>query len=551
MEDLFLGGGTAYSIFYLAIASVLGVYIGKISFGGIRIGIAGVLFSGLALGAFGVQIDGHVLHFIKEFGLVLFVYTIGIQVGPGFFKSLRSSGLRFNLIASYIVLSGAAIAAIFHYLFDIPTEVMVGVLSGAVTNTPGLGAAQATLVEAMGSEASKAAGIGYAVAYPFGIMGIILSAILIRMFFKIKVANEQAEFDNNNQSSGSTLEVVNLEIQNPNCAGNTVQKLIELNKGNVVISRVLKKGGEDAFPATPEVTLDHGDVILAVGSAEALDHLKMLTGAEAKVDLRQVGGRMATRKVLITSEKVTRGNLLALNLIGRYRANVTRIIRAGMQFSPTPSMSLQLGDIVTVVAPEQDMEMVLKELGDTPKALHHPNILPLFLGIALGLILGSVAVPLPGVPMPVKLGMAGGPLVVALILGRLGKMGPLSFYIHPGANLALREIGIVLFLGCVGLGSGKNFIPAITSADGLSWLLMGMAITFIPVFTGGLIGRLKGINYLSLSGLMAGSMTDPPALGYANSLANSSAQSIAYASVYPLTMLLRILTAQLFVLLLL
>jgi len=550
MTDLFLQPGTAYTLFWLSLASVLGIYLGKVSFFGVKIGIAGVLFSGLALGAFGVHVDPHVLHFIKEFGLVLFVFTIGIQVGPGFFRSLRSDGLTLNLLAAGLVLSGVAIATVHHFVFEIPVEAMVGILSGAVTNTPGLGAAQQALTENIGSAASKTAGAAYAVAYPFGIMGIIFSMILIRLIFRVDINQEKQEAEKKQSSANSQLTVRNLCIRNPRFFNKTIGLLIDACKEKVVISR-FKRAGEEVQTALPDMTLQEGDCLLGVGSERALDHLVLLAGDECTDDLRQLEGRMVTRKVLITKSRITNKTLGDINLTGRYRANLTRIIRSGVQFTPVGNINLHLGDIVTVVAPEDEIDLVVGELGNTPQDLHHPNMLLLFIGISLGLVLGSLAIPVPGLPTPVKLGMAGGPLVVALIFGRLGKVGNLNLYLHPGANLVLREMGILLFLGCVGLGSGKSFIPALTGENGLTWVLLGASITFFPVFLTGLVARIKKVNYLSIAGLLAGGMTDPPALGYANSLIEGQSQSVAYASVYPLTMLLRIMSAQLFVILLL
>jgi putative transport protein len=443
-----------------------------------------------------------VLHFIKEFGLVLFVFTVGIQVGPGFFRSLRSEGLLFNILAGCLVLGGVAIAAFHTYVFDIPTEVMVGLLSGAVTNTPGLGAAQQSLQEILGPQAAQSAGAAYAVAYPFGIMGIILAAIFIKFLFKISPDTEQEQFDQELQARTSQLQVKNICILNPNLANKSIQELIDACKDRIVISRILHSSPSSAapqnpnnepnwspinevLPAEPNHILQINDVLLAVGTQSALNHLVLLAGGEANIDLRQTAGRMASKKVLITCKAVTKQSLQDLNLVGRYRANLTRIIRSGVQFTPVPNMQLHLGDIVTVVAPEQDMEIVVNELGNTPKDLHHPNMLLLFIGISAGLLLGSIAIPIPGLPTPVKLGMAGGPLVVALIMGRLGKVGSLNMYLHPGANLVLREMGILLFLACVGLGSGKSFIPALLGENGLAWVLMGASITFIPVFTVG------------------------------------------------------------------
>lgn len=558
MSNLIFGSGAAYTLFYLSLAGILGTLIGKISFFGIKIGIAGVLFSGLLLGAIGIQLDPNVLHFVKELGLVFFVFTIGIQVGPGFFKSLKSEGLVLNLIGVYIVIAGVALAVLIGIWQDVPTDLMAGILSGAVTNTPGLGAAQQSLLENIGPHGATNATIGYTIAYPFGIMGIILAMLIIKKVYKVNVADEKEAFNHSQKSKVERLEVLNVQVRNKECAGKTIRDLVKALPKDIVISRIAdddntndKDNSSMVRTAKLEDVLQLGNIILAVGSKKSLDILSLITGGVAKHDLRKDFDnrniRIASRKVLITKKKATHRTLREFNLSGRYHANLTRIIRSGVEFIPYPNLSLHLGDIVTIVAPEHEIDLVVKDLGDVPTELHHPNILVIFFGIFFGMILGNIAIAIPGVPAPVKLGMAGGPLIVALIMGRVGKLGPIPFYLHPGANFVLREIGIVLFLACVGLGSGKHIIPTL-QGDGLKWALMGSAITFIPVITAGLFAKYKKINFLSISGLLSGSMTNPPSLGFANSLIDSPAQSIAYASVYPLTMILRIFTAQLFVL---
>ena len=550
--DLLHSPSAAQTILALSLTAFTGMLVGRLGVFGVRLGIAGVLFTGLLISALGIEPVHEVMQFTKEFGLILFVFAIGLEVGPGFFASLRADGLRHNVFAGVIVLGGVAVAVVEHFVFDIPVPAMVGILSGAVTNTPGLGAAQQVLSENAGdaaAAASVAAGMGYAVAYPFGIVGIILAIILIRVVYRISVPEEQKAYETDQSRGVTALQALNLCVTNRAAAGRKLSELTGLCGGPVVVSRLLR--GETLTIPQPDEALREGDVVLAVGGEQELDRLKLMLGAEAEVDLRARPSHLASRRVLITRQSATRRSLREFDLLGRYQASITRITRAGIEFTPMANATLNIGDLVRVVGNQETIDEVVKELGNSPSALNRPNLMPVFMGIFLGVLLGSVSLTLPGLPAPVKLGLAGGPLVVAILMGWKGKLGRENFYMNPGANLILREVGIVLFLACVGLSAGGSLVELLASGEGLRWFLCGAAITFVPLAVVGLFARLRGMNYLTLAGLIAGSMTDPPALGFANALAASPAQATAYAGVYPMTMLLRVLTAQLFVLVLL
>ncbi len=555
MHDLinaFVTPGVSQTLLALSLTALGGILLGKISFGNVRIGIAGALFFGLFIGALGLESNHEVLHFVKEFGLILFVFAIGMQVGPGFFSSLRQEGILLNLLA-LLVIAGNVVAAItVFYLMDFSLDAMVGVMSGAITNTPGLGAAQQVIAEQAKAGvqlSTETAGMAYAVAYPFGIIGVILAMVLIRILFKVSPEEEHKKFIESRRSAQKEPIARNVELRNQELSGRTYSSIIQLAGDTLVIPRRLRGGVLEAPLMDDRAQV--GDILLAVGSPEHVDRLKMIAGGEAGVDLRKMDeDKLISRKVMITRQKVTRKTLRELNLTGRHRATIVRIYRAGIVFTATPERYLHVGDMVTLVAPAANIQAVLDELGNAPESLNHPNLLPIFLGIFLGVLVGSISLTIPGVPAPVKLGLAGGPLVIALLMGWIGKVGPINFYQTPGANMILKELGILLFLACVGLGSGKNFIPSFVSGDGFYWLLGGLFITFPPVFLVGAIARLKGMNYLTLIGTLAGANTNPPALEYANSIYSSPAQAIGYAGVYPLTMLMRVMVAQLFVIML-
>ncbi len=549
LNELISGGSVAHAVFVLAAVAVLGLALGGIKVRGIGLGIAGVLFSGLALGHLGVEISPPVLEFAREFGLILFVYTIGVQVGPGFFASLRKRGLPLNLMATAIVLLGAGMALAVSRLGGVPMAAAVGLFSGATTNTPSLGAAQEAIRSLPGVSAEAAAlpGLGYAVAYPFGIVGIILSMVLIRAMFRVDLARETKDLLAEAGTAAPKLEHRNILVTNPNFEGRRLGELDLLNAPGFVVSRIGHDGG--VAVATAGQALRVGDTVLAVGTARKLDDLQLILGTVSELDLRREGSGLVMRRVVVTRKAILGKMLSELDFLARHEVRVTRLTRAEVELSATPTQRLQFGDMLVVVGREEEIESVAADLGNSVKQLNHTELIPIFLGIGLGVLVGSIPVAFPGVPAPVKLGLAGGPLIVAILLSRIGRIGPMVWAMPNNANFALREIGIVLFLACVGLHSGEKFLDTLVNGDGLWWMGMAMLITLVPLLVVGLFARIVlRTNYVSICGLLAGSMTDPPALAFANTVSGSDGPSISYATVYPLTMLLRVVCAQLLVL---
>jgi putative transport protein len=545
----------ALSTSLLALVAVLGLWLGNLRFYSVGLGIGGVLFGGIAVGHFvgyfGVQLDMHTLQFIQEFGLILFVYTIGIQVGPGFFASLRTSGLKLNLFAALLVLMGFLVAFVIHKLFAVPLPVILGTYSGAVTNTPSLGAGQQILNE-LGAQPAEMGvmGMGYAVAYPFGICGILLTMWLVRVIFKINIEREAQEFEQQSGHSKRNLQTINLAVRNPNLNGLMLQEIPSLEDGQVICSR-LKRGEALMVPhATTRIQLD--DLVHLVGEPEALKRVRLVIGEEVDTSLSTQGTDLRVVRVVVTNEQVLSKTIQELDLKLKYDVVVSRLNRAGIELVPGSHSSLQFGDILNLVGRAEAIEAVANVVGNAQQKLQQVQMLPVFIGIGLGVVLGSIPFYLPGFPAALKLGLAGGPLVVALILSRIGSIGPLYWFMPPSANLALRELGIVLFLSVVGLKAGGKFVETLVQGDGLLWMAFGVAITLIPLCSVGILARwLAGMNYLTLCGVLAGSMTDPPALAFANNLhPTSEASSLAYATIYPLVMFLRILSPQILAILL-
>ncbi|EOX0539972.1 putative transporter [Klebsiella aerogenes] len=540
----------ALTVSVLALVAVVGLWIGNVKIRGVGFGIGGVLFGGIIVGHFvdqaGITLSSPMLHFIQEFGLILFVYTIGIQVGPGFFASLRVSGLKLNLFAILIAVLGGLVTAILHKLFSIPLPVVLGIFSGAVTNTPALGAGQQILRDlGLPFDVVDPMGMSYAMAYPFGICGILLTMWLVRLFFRINVEKEAQQFDESSGNGHAHLHTINVRVENPNLNNMAIQDVPMLNSDKIICSRL--KRDELLMVPAPGTLIQHGDLLHLVGRPEDLHNAQLVIGKEVATSLSTRGTDLKVERVVVTNEKVLGKKIRDLHFKQRYDVVISRLNRAGVELVASSHASLQFGDILNLVGRPQAIDAVANELGNAQQKLQQVQMLPVFIGIGLGVLLGSIPLFIPGFPAALKLGLAGGPLIMALILGRIGSIGKLYWFMPPSANLALRELGIVLFLAVVGLKSGGNFVDTLLHGEGLSWIAYGIFITAIPLLTVGILARiLAKMNYLTLCGMLAGSMTDPPALAFANNLhATSGAAALSYATVYPLVMFLRIITPQL------
>ena len=540
----------ALTVSLLALVAVLGLWIGNWRIYGVGLGIGGVLFGGIIVGHFAqtyaLDLNGDMLHFIQEFGLILFVYTIGIQVGPGFFSSLRVSGLRLNGFAVLMVVLSGIVTALIHKLFAVPLPVILGVFSGAVTNTPALGAGQQILTD-LGSDPALVdkMGMGYAMAYPFGICGILLVMWLLRLIFRISVDAEARDFDAKNGLKHELLQTMNISVRNPNLAGMPIHSIPIINSDEIVCSRL--KRGEHLMVPLPDTVLELGDLIHLVGQKQDLENARLVIGDQVDTSLSTRGTALQVSRVVVTNEKVLGKKIRDLNLKQKYDVVISRLNRSGVELVASSNASLQFGDILNLVGRPESIDRVADIVGNAQQKLQQVQMLPVFIGIGLGVLLGSIPLFIPGFPAALKLGLAGGPLVVALILGRIGSIGKLYWFMPPSANLALRELGIVLFLSVVGLKSGGNFVDTLLHGDGLSWIGYGILITAIPLLTAGILARaMAKMNYLTICGMLAGSMTDPPALAFANGLhPTSGAAALSYATVYPLAMFLRIMSPQL------
>ena len=544
----------AITISLLALVAVIGLWIGHWKIKGVGLGIGGVLFGGIIVAHFtnqyGIALDSHTLHFIQEFGLILFVYTIGIQVGPGFFASLRKSGLKLNGLAILIVVLGSVSVVVLTKAIDVPLDIALGIYSGAITNTPSLGAGQQILTELGLSHATSTMGMAYAMAYPFGICGILLVMWLIRLFFKIKIDEEANRFNQESGYDKESLHTISVKVTNHNLDGLGLLEIPGFEEEDVVCSR-LKRGENVIVPkADTEIHLD--DVLHLVGDDHALRKMRLVIGEEVDMPVLSASGEIRAERVVVTNEKVLGKKIRTLNVHSKYGVVISRLNRAGVELVPSGDTSLQFGDVLHMVGRTDVLNQAISVIGNAQQKLLQVQMLPVFIGIGLGVLFGSIPFYIPGFPVALKLGLAGGPLVVALILARIGSIGKLYWFMPPSANLALREIGIVLFLAVVGLKSGGNFIDTLVNGSGLEWMGYGIFITFVPLMIVGVIARLYAkLNYLSICGLLAGSMTDPPALAFANEMKeDNGAASLSYATVYPLVMFLRIISPQLLAVLL-
>ena len=537
----------ARAILIIAAVAVTGLAIGGIRIRGMGFGAAGVLFTGLVFGNFGATIDHDIAHFAKEFGLILFVFTIGLQLGPGIVKLWKRYGLLLNGMAVAIVVQGLLLTLALTQLLALPSVTSAGLFSGATTNTPSLGAAAqaAALLDSNASPAmAESLTASYAVAYPGGILGIIASMLIIRRLFGVDVHAEVEQL-RAIEIKHEPLRRQSIVVDNEHLVGTPFREIAGVDETGVRISRVRRAGEEMVHPANEKIALQMGDLIQVVGTKDGIARFVPLIGRASEVDLMRAAGDATFRRISVTAAGVLDKTLQELSLDHFFNVTITRIHRAGVEVTPRGSSRLHYGDMVQVVGDQASLDEVTRYLGNSAKSLRETPFSPLFIGIALGVLLGMIPVTLPGVPFAVRLGLAGGPLVAAILLSLVGRIGKVVWYVPYSANLALRELGIILFLACAGLSGGPVFFETAFSAQGAQWMAAGLVVTMIPLLTTAVVTRLWWKqNYLTICGVIAGSMTDPPALAFANSQADSDACSTAYAAVYPLTMILRIVAAQ-------
>ncbi len=544
--NLFFLNSIAQSVLIVALTIALGLLLNRIKFGSVSLGVTWVLFVGILLSHFGLGIDERICHFVKEFGLILFVYSIGLQVGPGFFSSLKEEGLRLNLLAVTVILLGCLTCYVIHVVTGEELTTMVGVLSGAVTNTPGLGAAQQTMTDMNAADNGNLAS-AYAVAYPLGVVGIILSMLLVRAMFRIKLDKEEASSEDANAPHTMRVDV---RVTNRAVVGKTVADIMRIARSQFVVARMMCQDGKQKI-TSGDTVLHEGDILRVVMNSTDVELVQSLIGEVAEIDeklWKSPTSNLEKRRIVVTKTQLNGRRIGDLHIRENYNVTITRVVRAGIELVATYNLRLQMGDVVVIVGRKNDLDQVASTLGNSVQRLDHPNLLPIFIGIFLGVLLGSIPIMFPGVPQPVKLGLAGGPLIVAILVGRYGPRYKLVTFTTNSANMMIREIGISLFLAAVGLGAGENFVEAILSG-GYWWILYGVIITMLPLLIVGVIARkVCKFDYFSILGLLSGAMTDPPALAYANTVSPNDHASVAYASVYPLTMFLRIFTAQILIL---
>lgn len=551
--DLLSPGNESLSTSILLYSFVIfaGIYLGKIKIFGVSLGVTFVLFVGILMGHFGYVVNTDTLHFLREFGLILFIFSIGMQVGPGFFSSFKEGGMRLNLLALTGVCLNVVIAVALFYIQgghggETSISQMVGVMSGAVTNTPGLGAAQQTVlqVNSQAYDISQEMSMGYAAAYPLGVVGIILVMILIKKFFRINIDNEAKEVEKEQNDSHLAPHIITVRVTNELIDGLNMRKLHTVITCNYVISRIERPDGKLIIP-TSDDEVHLGDLVLVVCSVQDEEIFVRFIGPLVEKKWEMENGPVISRRVLITKTEYNGVRLGSLRIPMGYKLNVTRVNRAGVDLLASASLRLQLGDRLTVVGKQSDITRFADRVGNSMKRLNEPNLFTMFVGIFLGIICGMIPFAIPGMSVPMKLGLAGGPLVVAILISAFGPKFHLVTYTNSAANLLLREIGICLFLASVGISAGKDFASVVFNTTGAMWVLYGFIITVVPLLVVGIIARAKyKVNYFSIMGLLSGGYTDPPALAYANKVANNDLPAVAYSTVYPLTMFMRVIMAQ-------
>ncbi len=549
-NDLITGTSIAHSVLVLSGVTALGVLLSRIKICGVSLGVTWILFVGIVAGHFGLTVEHNILHFIKEFGLILFVYSVGLQVGPGFFSSFKKGGLTLNAVAVMIVLMGVIIAYIIHLVTGTSLVTMVGVLCGAVTNTPGLGAAQQTYLEATGA-AEPSIAMGYAVAYPLGVVGIVMSIVVIKGLFRMNMDKELEKATGASEDTTKMATKYSVGIKNAAIFGKTIAELHSFIDKDFVVSRLCRENGKVEIPAS-DTKLYEGDKLRVISVDANKDSIVAFFGELLDMssdEWHEMDSQMATRKIVVTKHKVNGKTLGELKVRSVFGVNVTRVNRAGVDLVAAPDLELQIGDRVLAVGDEQKLESFAKMLGNSAKQLREPNLLAIFLGIAVGVIFGSIPFMLPGMPQPVKMGLAGGPLIIAILISRFGYKFNIVTYTTLSANMMLREVGISLFLAAVGISSGEGFIDTVVNKGGFAWIGYGVIITLVPMLAGAAIGRFVfKFNYFQLMGLISGSGTNPSGLAYSNSVSPINQQAVSYATVYPLVMFLRVLTPQILIL---
>ncbi len=561
MLNLLTQRDTAGAIFILAIAIASGLYLAKFKVKGISLGTTWILFMGILLGHLGLRINPMVLSFIKDFGLILFVFAIGLQVGPGFFHSFRKDGLPMNLLSLGLVLLAVITAYVIHLVSGENLGIMTGIMSGAVTNTPGLGAAQQTLSDAVSVSGENAAQIadatygiasGYAVAYPLGVLGAIAVLLFCKALFKVNIDKEKEKASQDDDEEGSAYRLV-CKVENPALFGKTVHDIVgEENPDHLVIAR-MKRAGKVFFPDL-DLPLQEGDKLLIVTDVQHKEKARIIFGEELPVNMeewRPKGTKLVASRLSITKSSITGKSLRKLDVRRKYGVTVTRILRSGVELQADADLILQVGDSMKVVGSEESIERLAHLVGNEPETLHKPNLLPIFFGIALGVLVGTLPIRFPSMPQPLKLGLAGGPLIVAILLGHFGPKLRITTYTALSANLMIREIGISLFMAAVGLGAGKTFVSSLVSG-GYMWVLYGAIITLIPMTVIALLARYAfKMDFFKICGLLAGGTTDPALLSFTEQMYGSGRIAVNYATVYPLTMFLRVVAAQVMIMIML
>ena len=557
MHDLFFGQGIAHTILLIAFVIGIGLYLSRFKVKGISLGSTWILFMGILMGHLGFKADLNVLHFVKEFGLILFVFSIGLQVGPGFFHSFKRGGVKMNILAVMNILLAVAVTWAISAFTGEELTTMVGVMSGAVTNTPGLGAAQQTFVDVStaagttsmaASVASEKLASAYAVAYPIGVLGVIAVIIIFKAIFRIDEKKELALIQEAEDEKEHARRM-HVAVENPAIFGKKLSDIISQFGGGFVVSRIMK--GEDVIFPTGDTVLEEGDKLLLVTSQHEVDRIRIIFGEEVPMHVADWRGKdhnMVTRRITVTKSELTGKRLKDLHFRGAYGVSVTRVIRAGVEMVAGPNLYIQMGDGLMCVGAIENIEHLAQRVGNSNDALNKPNLVPIFLGIVVGVIFGSIPLRFPGIPQAIKLGLAGGPLIIAILLGHFGPKYKITTYTTASANLMIREIGISLFLAAVGIGAGSNFWSSIVGG-GYWWILYGAAITIIPLCITFVVARLWGkLNFYQICGLISGSCTNPPVLAFAQGMYGSDYTSVNYATVYPLSMFMRVLVAQVLIL---